>query len=156
LISTTLAALIMVSGSVPLAGATAIHRSAAAPLALPFATGENGLELTLTKVTPAAAGPDDDVVVTGTVRNPGSTTVKNARISLWMRSQVLADRESIDSWLTDGVLTSTDRQLATTFRVRTLGAGATAQFQIQVPPGETGLTSGDGFGPRAIALQVRT
>src|SRR5690349_6412315 len=107
----------MVSGSVQLAVATGAHQSAA-PLALPFAAGENGLELTLTKVTPAAAGPDDDVVASGTVRNPGNTTVKNARISLWMCPQVLPDREAIDTWLADGVLNSTDRQLATAFRVR--------------------------------------
>lgn len=122
---------------------------------LPFADGDTALELKLTKVSPAATGPDDELVVSGSVRNVGTSSVKNARISLWLRPEALADREAIDTWLSDGALTPADHQLPVNTVVRDLPSGATATFRLDVPPGQTGLFSSSAFGPRAIALQAR-
>jgi len=156
LIGATVAGLAMLSGSIGAAGAAGPSDSADSRTSVPrFATGATGLELTLTKVSPAAAGPDDEVVVTGTARNLGGTPMKNARISLWLRPEVLAGRKAINAWLSDGTLNSEDRLLPGTALIRTLASGQTSQFRIAVPPGETGLFRGSDFGPRAIALQAR-
>jgi hypothetical protein len=160
LIGATVAGLTLLSGSVGTAGlvgtaAAAPPRAAGADStrsALPLAAGASGLELKLTKVYPAATGLDDELVVTGSVRNVGTTTVKKTVVSLWLRPEVLADREAIDTWLSDGTLTLADHQLVQA-TVRNLPSGATGAFKLEVPPGQTGLTSE--FGPRAIALQAR-
>jgi uncharacterized protein DUF6049 len=115
----------------------------------------SGLELRLTKVTPAAPGPNDELVVTGTARNLSSTPLKRARISLWLRPEVLADRAAIDDWLAEGTLSSSDEKLPGSVLVPLLGAGKTLRFTILVPPGEAGLFSGSAFGPRAIAVHAR-
>jgi hypothetical protein len=156
LIGATVAGLALLSGSVPALaadGPAAGVQPAAA--VLPFAAGRSGVQLTLTKVLPAAVGPDDEVVVTGTVRNLDSTPKKNVRIALWLRPDVLANREAIDTWLATGTLTTADRQLPDAAVVRSLPSGQSAQFRIDVPPGQAGLFSGSSFGPRAIALQAR-
>jgi len=160
LIGATVAGVALLSGSVGAAGSAV---AAAGPgdsaditqSVLPFATSTTGLELTLTKVAPAATGPDDELVVTGSVRNLSNTTVKNARISLWLRPEVLADREAIDTWLSDGALTRADHQIPVFAVLKSLASGATGSFRLEVAPGQTGLSSSSGFGPRAIALQAR-
>jgi hypothetical protein len=161
LIGATVTGLAILSGSIPAVGASGPNASPnaspeRAASVLPFATGDTGLELTLTKVSPAAVGPDDEVMITGSVRNLDSVARKNVRISLWLRPDVLTDRRAINSWLSEGTLTSTDRQLPATALVRSLPSGQSAPFRLQVAPGQTGLFSGSSFGPRPIALQART
>jgi hypothetical protein len=152
LVAATVAGLAMLSGSFTAAGAAELGAAAERS-----AVGDGAaLELTLTKLSPAAVGPDQPLVVSGTVRNPGTTTIKSAGISLWLRPEVLPDRAAIDTWLAEGELATTDRELQATARVKSLAAGATARFTLKVAPGETGLYSSSSFGPRAVALQVRT
>ena len=86
LIGATVTGLAILSGSIPAVGAAGPNASPnaspeRAASVLPFATGDTGLELTLTKVSPAAVGPDDEVVITGSVRNLDSVARKNVRIS---------------------------------------------------------------------------
>ena len=64
------------AGSTGSTGDTAVVR--------PFAAGSD-LELRLSKVTPAAPGPNDELVVTGTARNLSSTPLKRVRLTLWLR-----------------------------------------------------------------------
>jgi hypothetical protein len=155
LIGATVAGLAMLSGSVPAMAAGLPDGGQPVAAMLPVAAGRTGLQLSLTKVAPAAVGLDDEVVVTGTVRNLDSAPKKNVRIALWLRPQVLADREAIDTWLATGTLTTADQQLPDPALIRSLPAGQSAQFRIDVPPGQAGLFSGSSFGPRAIALQAR-
>ncbi len=165
LVGATVAGLALLSGSVgsagvPGAGGAASLGDAAGSVAsiasvAPLAASATGLELNLTRVTPAAAGPDDEVVVSGTIHNRGNTVIKNARISLWLNSDVLADRAAINTWLDDDTLPPGNRQLAKAARVASLASGATAPFRIVVPPGETGLLRGSSFGPRGIVLQAK-
>ena len=155
LIGATVAGLAMLSGSVPAMAAGLPDGRQPVAATLPVAAGRTGLQLSLTKVSPAAVGLDDEVVVTGTVRNLDSAPKKNVRIALWLRPQVLPDREAIDTWLATGTLTTADHQLPDPALIRSLPAGQSAQFRIDVPPGQAGLFSGSSFGPRAIALQAR-
>jgi hypothetical protein len=155
LIGAAVAGLVLLS-AFPGSSATAETAGAASPVsAPPLAADGTGLELGLTKVTPAMVGPAEEVVVNGTLRNLGSTAIKNARITLWLRREALPDREAINTWLAEGTLTPADHQIPATARVRSLAAGATARFSIKVPPGATGLFRSSGFGPRAIALQAK-
>jgi len=157
LVAATVAGLAMLSGSFTAAGAAGLGEGVHSSLApLTAADDENALEFNLTKLSPAAVGPDEQLVVSGTVRNPGTATIKNVQISLWLRPEVLPNRAAIDAWLADGELATTDRELRTTARVKSLASGATARFTLKVPPGEVGLFSSSEFGPRAIGLQART
>jgi hypothetical protein len=155
LIGAAVAGLALVSGSVvPVGSATA---AGVGPVrsARPAAAGDSGLELKLGKVSPAAPGPDDELVITGSVRNVGGTAAKNPQILLWLRPEVLPDRAAINTWLAAGSLNELGHEVPVKAKLSTLASGASAQFRIDVPPGELGLFSSSDFGPRAIGLQAK-
>lgn len=157
LIGAAVAGLAVLSGPVATAGAAGPRHSAEATKSVLHAADGTGVELNLTKVSPAAVGPDDDVVVTGTVRNLGTTALNTVRVSLWLRPDVLPDRKAIDTWLADPALVAGDEELSDgDVVVRGLASGATSAFSFKIAPGDTGLTENSDFGPRAIALQART
>jgi hypothetical protein len=112
------------------------------------------VELQLTKVLPVAVRPTDDLTVTGTIRNAGSTTAKTIKINLWLRPDVLVSRKAINTWLDKGTLTPVDREVASV-TIPLPAPGASGPFHLEVPAGQTGLYSASSFGPRAIALEAR-
>jgi Family of unknown function (DUF6049) len=128
---------------------------AAAPLAAP-ASAATRLELQLTKVSPAAVNPEDPLVVTGTIRNPGTKTIKNVSVDLRLHGQPLDTRQEVDDWLSDGEVAYFDRTLAVTAKVANVPAGRSVRFTLTVPAGLMHLPiASSAFGPRGIALEAR-
>ena len=157
-IGAAVAGLILITGPAltSAAGTPAARPALLRPaVAQPVPAGTSGVDLQLTRVTPAAVRPTDELTVSGTIRNLGSTTVKKTRISLWLRPQVLPDRASINQWLKEGTLGAADVRVSVR-SIAALAPGATAGFTLKVAPGSTGLYGGSGFGPRAIAIDARS
>jgi hypothetical protein len=156
----SLAAAAVAVGSValllaPAAGATAAAPSAAP--ATPVAAITSGAEIFLTSVTPAAVTPQTELVVTGRVRNAGTSALPPMRVGLRLRGARLEDREAVRTWTTRGTVAEGDRRLPGAANVGGLQPGASAPFRITVPAGDLDLpAAGSAFGPRGIAIEATT
>ena len=72
---------------------------AVVPAVLPKApAADTGLEISLSSVSPALAGPGQSVTVAGTVTNRGSSAVPRPVARVVLGSQPLAVREDVDRW----------------------------------------------------------
>ncbi|HEV7146030.1 MAG TPA: DUF6049 family protein [Pedococcus sp.] len=87
--------------------------------------------LDLTALTPAVARAGQTVTISGTVRNPGSTTLHKPVVRVVAERSTLA-RDEVLAWVkATGPALGT--QLASTTLPTDLGPGATAPFQVKIP-----------------------
>nr|WP_269328634.1 DUF6049 family protein [Kineosporia babensis] len=109
------------------------------------------LKITLTQVTPTSLTYQDDLVVTGTVHNPGANAVKNLEVGLRLGYSALAGRDAVADWVGNGDIALTSDQK--TEEVLDVPAKGTAQFRLTVAKGNIGMSS---FGPRPFSLVATT
>ncbi|MFI7585999.1 DUF6049 family protein [Spongisporangium articulatum] len=120
---------------------------------VPLVAGE--VTLTLTRVAPAAVTADSDLTISGVVRNGTGKTIKGARASLRLHSEVLSTTADVQGW-TGGTLDDTGgRSLPGTVKVGKLPAGGSDSFTVQVSGAELGLSNASwAFGPRGLTVEI--
>ncbi len=137
------------AGSAATARALGVQPAAADPAA-------NGkLQLHLTGMSPSAAVPDNDLVITGTARNSGAKPMKHVQVGLRLRPTVLAGRQAIDTWLSGDADAGYEISPPGSADLKTIPAGASKRFTITIKAGQLGLSGlSSSFGPRAITLEA--
>ncbi|WP_405585566.1 DUF6049 family protein [Streptomyces sp. NBC_01092] len=146
----------LLAGLLQLPAATSSH--AAGQDSLKAASGSKTVAVAVDSLTPAVAGEDDTVTVSGTVTNKGKQTVTGAQVDLRLGG-VLNTRSAIDT-----AAGRTDYQEGLdgspvggkyVKEFAKLTAGVSQTFSISVPVEELDL-GGDGVYPFAVSLSGET
>lgn len=126
-------------------------------VAAPSATPDDALpvEIDVTAVTPQVLGPGEDLTVTATVRNTGSTTLAEPRLDLHLDRTPFISRSSLDTWRRADPLDPLGAAVLQVDLPAPLGPGASQTVTATVPSASIGLRSAaTGWGPRGLALTV--
>ena len=95
----TVAVLVLAGAALPTASASA---GAGVPVEGASHTGAAAagttLEISVSSISPAIAGPGQDVTVTGTLSNRGATAVARPRVQVVLSDQPLATRRAVGAW----------------------------------------------------------
>ncbi|MEV0593356.1 DUF6049 family protein [Nonomuraea cavernae] len=117
-------------------------------------TARQGLELTVTSVTPEyTTGAADEIKISGTIRNDTGAAMPGLRVQLRYSAQRLADRAAIDSYLADQTPPTLPGNVSTSSSMDfpALEAGASATWEITRTPAQLQLNS---FGVYPVAVEV--
>ena len=158
-------ALTVVSLLLPALGLASVPAQAAIPAAAPQAgpqavvpavvpkapAADTGLEISLSSVSPAIAGPGQSVTVAGTVTNRGSSAVPRPVARVVLGSQPLAVREDVDRWAAASG-PAQGREVGRSSLGTSIAPGATAPFRVQVD-GAAGLREPT-YGALPLSVEV--
>jgi hypothetical protein len=125
---------------------------AVVPAVLPKApAADTGLEISLSSVSPAIAGPGQSVTVAGTVTNRGSSAVPRPVARVVLGSQPLAVREDVDRWAAASG-PAQGREVGRSSLGASIAPGATVPFRVQVD-GAAGLREPT-YGALPLSVEV--
>ncbi|MFC5819600.1 DUF6049 family protein [Nonomuraea harbinensis] len=128
---------------------------AAAPgAAAASAAARQGIDLTLTSVTPDyATERATEIKITGTVRNSGSVATPGLRVRVRYSSQRFADRAAMAAYADDTTTATQPPNVSTqsSMVISELAASASQDFELTMTPAQFGLTS---FGAYPLAVEV--
>nr|WP_269809562.1 DUF6049 family protein [Kineosporia rhizophila] len=120
--------------------------------AAPKAPKGKKLQLALTQVSPTSLTYQDDLVVSGTVRNPGNRAVKNLDVALRFSYTALTGRDAVTDWVSKGDVATTSAVLKQV-TLKNVPAKGSSSFSFTVEAGSIGLSSySSSFGPRPFSL----
>ena len=128
----------------PLSGGTA---SATTPTAEP-------VTVTLSGVSPTIARPGNPVVVSGTLRNTGTTAIDTATVRARLSTTGLQTRTGVESWAAGDSPRATGPVVASEGLTAPLPAGGTASFRLTIPA--DAVRNGEGFAALPLAVDADT
>jgi hypothetical protein len=109
------------------------------------------LQISLTSVTPAIAGPGQPVVVRGSVRNAGASPLSRPLVRVVLGSAPLVDREGVQRWASASG-PAQGREVGRQQLAGALSPGASADFSITVS-GAAGLRQPT-YGALPLSVEV--
>lgn len=137
---------ILIAG--PAAGAPA-----AAATTIPRATAGAALTVELDDASAASISPGSTYVLTGSIRNTGTTRLRSITVRLRVDWPRLTGAE-IAAWADRAATDRLGAVWATQTLPGELAAGESNSFEITGRADELGLPIADGFGPRGLAVEV--
>ena len=133
---------------------------AAAASATPAATASadpaaSGALVQVTAVTPQVLRPNQDLVVTATVRNDTATALTSPRATLRISRFRLASSMQLEAWAGSAVLADAGKAVGSVDIPGPLAPGTSAQVSVTVPASAFALLgTPDAWGPRGLALEL--
>lgn len=127
---------------------------AAATTAATITSSRQGIDLTLTSVTPEyATERATEIKVMGTVRNTGSAPLQGLRVRVRYGSQRFADRGAMATYATDTTTATQPPNVSTQSSqvIPELAANASVDFELVMTPAQFGLTA---FGAYPLSVEV--
>ena len=131
------------------AGAPATVRSATAT-----ATAADPVTVTLAGVSPTIARPGNPVVLSGTLRNTGTTAIATATVRARLSTTGLQTRAGVQSWAAGNSPQATGPVVASEDLADPLPAGGTASFRLTIPA--DAVRNGEGFAALPLAVDADT
>ena len=127
---------------------------AAAPGAAAAISSRQGVNLTLSAITPDyATGQATQIKITGSVTNPGGTALTGLRVRVRYSAQRFADRASMATFQADQTPATQPSNVSTqsSMVIPELGASASVPFELTMTPAQFGLTA---FGAYPLSVEV--
>ena len=146
-LATALAALSLYGGPLSGGAAAAATPTAAAPTADP-------VTVTLSGVSPTIARPGNPVVLSGTLRNTGTTAIDTATVRARLSTTGLQTRAGVESWAAGDSPRATGPVVASEDLTAPLPAGGTASFRLTIPA--DAVRNGEGFAALPLAVDADT
>ena len=128
----------------PLAGGAATAATATA----------DPVTVTLSGVSPTIARPGSPVVLSGTLRNTGTTAIDTATVRARLSTTGLQTRTGVESWAAGGSPQATGPVVASQALTAPLPAGGTASFRLTIPA--DAVRNGEGFAALPLAVDADT
>lgn len=121
---------------------------------LPAAVGRNpgdALTVAITDISPTVLEPQEDLVVTGELRNDTNETIDEPRLRLQMQQYPPISRSALERWLEGSSLSAT-QQLAIEDLDATLPPQESRRFSIRASAEELGHLGTAAWGPRGLEV----
>ena len=140
------------AGAAPLS--TEASQSDASRPAVMGATAEaSGLVISINSLSPRIVTSENEVIVSGTVRNDSPTTLANISLEVFVANETPISVAALTTALTED---EPDATHAASSSLTDITRGATVPFEIHIPTSSLPLTDATEWGPRVITVAANS
>ena len=140
------------AGAAPLP-AEASQSDASRPAVMGAAAEASGLVISINSLSPRIVTSENEVIVSGTVRNDSPTTLANISLEMFVANETPISVAALTTALTED---EPDATHAASSSLTDITRGATVPFEIHIPTSSLPLTDATEWGPRVITVAANS
>ena len=140
------------AGAAPLP-AEASQSDASRPAVMGAAAEASGLVISINSLSPRIVTSENEVIVSGTVRNDSPTTLANISLEVFVANETPISVAALTTALTED---EPDATHAASSSLTDITRGATVPFEIHIPTSSLPLTDATEWGPRVITVAANS
>ena len=140
------------AGAAPLP-AEASQSDASRPAVMGAAAEASGLVISINSLSPRIVTSENEVIVSGTVRNDAPTTLANISLEVFVANETPISVAALTTALTED---EPDATHAASSSLTDITRGATVPFEIHIPTSSLPLTDATEWGPRVITVAANS
>ena len=140
------------AGAAPLPAVTS-QADASRPAVMGAAAEASGLVISINSLSPRIITSENEVIVSGTVRNDSPTTLANISLEVFVANETPISVAALTTALTED---EPDATHAATTSLTDVARGATVSFEIRIPTSSLPLTDATEWGPRVVTVAANS
>lgn len=140
------------AGAAPLS-TEASQSDASRPAVMGAAAEASGLVISINSLSPRIVTSENEVIVSGTVRNDSPTTLANISLEVFVANETPISVAALTTALTED---EPDATHAASSSLTDITRGATVPFEIHIPTSSLPLTDATEWGPRVITVAANS
>jgi hypothetical protein len=113
----------------------------------------SGLVISINSLSPRIITSENEVIVSGTVRNDSPTTLANISLEVFVANETPISVAALTTALTED---EPDATHAATTSLTDVARGATVSFEIRIPTSSLPLTDATEWGPRVVTVSANS
>ena len=133
--------------------AEASQSDASRPAVMGAAAEASGLVISINSLSPRIVTSENEVIVSGTVRNDSPTTLANISLEVFVANETPISVAALTTALTED---EPDATHAASSSLTDITRGATVPFDIHIPTSSLPLTDATEWGPRVITVAANS
>lgn len=133
--------------------AEASQSDASRPAVMGAAAEASGLVISINSLSPRIVTSENEVIVSGTVRNDSPTTLANISLEVFVANETPISVAALTTALTED---EPDATHAASSSLTDVVRGATVPFEIHIPTSSLPLTDATEWGPRVITVAANS
>ena len=140
------------AGAAPLPAVTS-QADVSRPAVMGAAAETSGLVISINSLSPRIITSENEVIVSGTVRNDSPTTLANISLQVFVANETPISVAALTTALTED---EPDATHAATSSLTDVARGATVSFEIRIPTSSLPLTDATEWGPRVVTVAANS
>ncbi len=136
------------AGAAPLPTVTS-QSDESRPAVMGTVSEDSGLSVSINSLSPRIITDENELVISGTVRNDSPTTLANISLEVFVANETPISVPALTTALSDD---EPDATHAASSSLTDVARGATTSFEIRVPTSSLPLTDADEWGPRVTTV----
>ena len=140
------------AGAAPLPAVTS-QADASRPAVMGATAEASGLVISINSLSPRIITSENEVIVSGTVRNDSPTTLANISLEVFVANETPISVAALTTALTED---EPDATHAATTSLTDVARGATVSFEIRIPTSSLPLTDATEWGPRVVTVAANS
>lgn len=136
------------AGAAPLPTVTS-QSGESRPAVMGTVSEDSGLSVSINSLSPRIITDENELVISGTVRNDSPTTLANISLEVFVGNETPISVPALTTALSDD---EPDATHAASSSLTDVARGATTSFEIRVPTSSLPLTDADEWGPRVTTV----
>ena len=136
------------AGAAPLPTVTS-QSGESRPAVMGTVSEDSGLSVSINSLSPRIITDENELVISGTVRNNSPTTLANISLEVFVANETPISVPALTNALSDD---EPDATHAASSSLTNVARGATTSFEIRVPTSSLPLTDADEWGPRVTTV----
>ena len=140
------------AGAAPLPAVTS-QADVSRPAVMGAAAETSGLVISINSLSPRIITSENEVIVSGTVRNDSPTTLANISLEVFVANETPISVAALTTALTED---EPDATHAATSSLTDVARGATVSFEIRIPTSSLPLTDATEWGPRVVTVAANS
>ena len=140
------------AGAAPLPAQTS-QSDASRPAVMGATAEASGLVISINSLSPRIVTSENEVIVSGTVRNDSPTTLANISLEVFVANETPISVAALTTALTED---DPDATHAASSSLTDITRGATVPFEIHIPTSSLPLTDATEWGPRVITVAANS
>lgn len=136
------------AGAAPLPAATS-QSDASRPAVMGTVPADSGLSVSINSLSPRIITNENELVISGTVRNDSPTTLANISLEVFVANETPISVPALTTALTDD---EPDATHVASSSLTDVARGAMTSFEIRIPTSSLPLTDAEEWGPRVTTV----
>lgn len=141
------------AGAAPLPAVASSQSDASRPAVMGATAEASGLVISINSLSPRIVTSENEVIVSGTVRNDSPTTLANISLEVFVANETPISVAALTTALTED---EPDATHAASSSLTDITRGATVPFEIHIPTSSLPLTDATEWGPRVITVAANS
>ena len=141
------------AGAAPLPTVASSQSDASRPAVMGATAEASGLVISINSLSPRIVTSENEVIVSGTVRNDSPTTLAHISIEVFVANETPISVAALTTALTED---EPDATHAASSSLTDITRGATVPFEIHIPTSSLPLTDATEWGPRVITVAANS